>query len=89
MEIQLISGMFTVQEAEQLLTAIFKTKIDFHQHKIRVVAENEEDIKHSEKKILQLEETLRNAIRKMKEKGQTHTRLNAHIEVNTMPRLTQ
>ena len=89
MEIQLISGTFTVQEAEQLLTAIFQTKIAFHQHKIRVVDENEEDIKHSEKRILQLEETLRNAILKMKEKGQTHTSLNAHIEVNTMPRLTQ
>jgi hypothetical protein len=89
MEIQLISGTFTVTEAEQLLSAIFQTKISFHQNKIRVEDENEEDIKHSERRILQLEETLRNAIRKMKEKGQTHTSLNAHIEVNTMPRFTK
>ncbi|MEO5592432.1 MAG: hypothetical protein ABIR15_02730 [Chitinophagaceae bacterium] len=89
MEIQLISGVFTIEEAEALLTAIFKTKIAFHEQKIKTIDESEEDIKHSEKKIIQLEETLRSAIRKMREKGQTHTSLNAHIEVNTMGRLTQ
>jgi hypothetical protein len=89
MEIQLISGTFTVAEAEELLTAIFKTKIAFHQNKIRTIHDAEEDIKHSERRILQLERTLREAINKMKEKGQTHTSLNAHIEVNTMSRLTQ
>ena len=89
MEIQLISGTFTVAEAEELLTAVFKTKIAFHQNKIRTIHDAEEDIKHSEKKILQLEQTLREAIKKMKEKGQTHTTLNTHIEINTIIRLTQ
>ncbi|HTL10689.1 MAG TPA: hypothetical protein VL307_20590, partial [Chitinophagaceae bacterium] len=69
MEIQLISGTFTVAEAEELLTAIFKTKIAFHQNKIRTIHDAEEDIKHSERRILQLERTLREAINKMKEKG--------------------
>ena len=89
MEIQLISGTFTVAEAEKLLTEIFRIKIAFHENKIRAEDENEEDIKHSEKRIMQLQETLRNAIPKMKEKGQTHTSLNAHIEVNTMSRISQ
>lgn len=89
MEIQLISGTFTVAEAEELLTAIFKTKITFHEQKINTLRDSEEDIKQSEKKIMQLQETLRNAIKKMKEKGQTYTSLNAHIEVNTVARLTQ
>ncbi|MBS1598350.1 MAG: hypothetical protein JST75_08990 [Bacteroidetes bacterium] len=89
MEIQLINGVFTIEEAEALLTAIFKTKIAFHEQRIKTIHESEEEIEHSEKKIIQLEETLRNAIKKMKEKGQTHTSLNAHIEVNTMSRLTQ
>jgi hypothetical protein len=87
MEIQLISGTFTIAEAEELLTAIFKTKIAFHEQRINAISESEEDIKHSEKKVLQLEQTLRDAIKKMKEKGQTHTTLNAHIEVNTIKRL--
>ena len=89
MEIQLISGMFTIAEAEELLTAIFKTKIAFHEQKINTLRDSEEDIKQSEKRIVQLQETLRNAIKKMKVKGQTHTSLNAHIEVNTTARLTQ
>jgi len=89
MEIQLISGTFTVVEAEELLTVIFKTKIAFHEQRINTLRDSEEDIKQSEKKIMQLQETLRNAIKKMKEKGQTHTCLNAHIEVNTVSRLTQ
>jgi hypothetical protein len=88
MEMQLISGTFTIAEAEELLTAIFKTKIAFHEQRINTLRDSEEDIKHSEKKIMQLEQTLRDAIKKMKEKGQTHTCLNAHIEVNTTVRLT-
>jgi hypothetical protein len=89
MEIQLISGTFTIAEAEELLTAIFKTKMAFHENKIRTVHESEEDIKHSEKRIMKLEETLRNTVKKLKESGQTHTSLNAHIEVSTAARLTQ
>jgi predicted nucleic acid-binding Zn-ribbon protein len=89
MEIQLISGTFTIAEAEELLTAIFKTKIAFHEQKIQTIHNSEEDITHSEKKIVELQERLRNAIKKLKQNGQTHTSLNAHIEVNTMPRLHQ
>ena len=89
MEIQLISGVFSIGEAEELLTAIVNTKIQFHQNKIRTIHETEEDIEHSEKRIIQLQDTLRNALRIMKESGKTHTTLNAHIEVNTAMRLTQ
>ena len=89
MEIQLINGIFSIAEAEALLTAIFKTKIAFHEQRINTTSETEEDIKHSEKKITQLQQTLRDAIKKMKEKGQTHTSLNAHINVDTMGKLGQ
>ena len=88
MEIKLIDGVFTIDEAEKLLTAIFQTKISFHEQKIKTIYHTEEDIEHSERRIMQLEETLRNTIRKLKAKGQTHTSLNAHIEVNTMAQLT-
>lgn len=89
MEIQLINGRFTIQEAEQLLSAIVKVKIAFHEEKIRTVYVNEEDIKHSEKRIKQLQEALRNAIVKLKEKKQDHTNINAYIELNLMPQFTQ
>ncbi|HVU97081.1 MAG TPA: hypothetical protein VHE34_17750 [Puia sp.] len=89
MEIKLISGTFTVEEAELLLTAIVNTKIAFHENKIRTIHETEEDIEHSERRIMALQATLREAIVKMKRSGQTHTVLNAHIEVNTTPRIGQ
>ena len=89
MEIKLISGTFTVAEAEQLLTAIVNTKIAFHENKIRTIHENEEDIEHSEKRIMALQATLREAIDKMTQSGRTPTVLNAHIEVNTTPRIQQ
>lgn len=89
MEIQLISGVFTIAEAEELLTAIFKTKIQFHENRIRTIHETEEDIEHSERRIIQLQQTLTNAIKKLKESGRTHTALNAHIEVSTAAKLTQ
>lgn len=49
----------------------------------------EEDIKKSEKSIMQLQETLRNVIKKMKGKGKKYICLNAHIDFNTLARLTQ
>lgn len=89
MEIKLIEGVFTIEEAEALLTAIFKTKIAFHEHRIKAIREAKADTLHSEKKIRELENTLSDAIKKIRKKGQTHTSLNAHIEVNTMKKLTQ
>ncbi|HEU4470190.1 MAG TPA: hypothetical protein VFR58_03830 [Flavisolibacter sp.] len=88
MEIQLLTGVFTIAEAEQLLTDIVDVKIHFHEKKIRTIHLSEEDIKHSEKRIIQLQQTLRQAIHRMKQEGKTHTALNAHIEVNTIGQLT-
>lgn len=88
MDIQLISGVFTIDEAEQLLREIFQTKIAFHEKKIRIIHQDEEDIKHSERRIIQLQETLRQAISRLRKSGKTHTALNAHIEVNTIGQLT-
>lgn len=89
MEIKLIDGVFSVDEAEKLLTQIFKTKIAFHEQKIRTIHTSEEDIEHSEKRIQRLEQNLRDAVKSMRDKGQTHTSLNAHIEVNTVQLQTQ
>ena len=89
MEIQLVSGVFTINEAETLLTAIFKAKITFHEAKINTIHMSEEDIKYSEGKIIKLQETLKLTIEKLKANGQTHTSLNAHIDINTRPQLHQ
>lgn len=89
MEIQLINGRFSVEEAEQLLTDIVKVKIAFHEKKIITKDITEEDIEHSERRILHLERTLRNAIEKLKESNQKETNIQAHIEVNFPPYIGQ
>ena len=89
MEIQLIDGRFSVEEAEQLITAIINLKIDFHQQKIKTIHQAEEDIKHSEKRILQLEQTLREAIGKLKENNRQFTNIQAHIELSLPPTIGQ
>ncbi|MDE3251493.1 MAG: hypothetical protein KGO92_01730 [Bacteroidota bacterium] len=89
MDIELINGRFSIAEAEQLLSAIVKVKISFHEEKIRTIHQTEEDIKHSEKRIVQLQEKLRVAIQKLKENHQPFTRIQAHIEVGFPPDIGQ
>ena len=60
-ETKLIQGTFSQEDAQSLLTELTKTKIAFHERKI-TVHESEEDIKHSEKKIIQLGNNLRKMI---------------------------
>ena len=60
--IQLINGRYTATEAELLLSKIIKVKQSFHEDRIRTHSEHEEDIKQSEKRIKELEETLRHAL---------------------------
>jgi hypothetical protein len=89
MEIELINGRFAIAEAEQLLTAIVKAKIAFHEQKISTIDQSEEDIKHSESRILKLERTLREAIVQLKENNRRFINIHAHIELNFPPIVTQ
>lgn len=89
MELQLINGVFTIEEAEKLLTDIFHIKIRFHENRIRTNHDREEDIEHSERRIIQLQMALREAIAKLRKNGRTHTSLNAHIEITTAEQLVQ
>ncbi|RYD55637.1 MAG: hypothetical protein EOP56_15070 [Sphingobacteriales bacterium] len=55
MEFTLVNGRFTAEEAQTLLANLVKVKTDFHLSKIDVVNQSEEDIKHSEKRIKDIE----------------------------------
>ena len=64
-ETKLIQGTFSQEDAASLLTELTKTKIAFHEQKI-TVNELEEDIKHSEKRIIQLGNNLRKMLDEIK-----------------------
>lgn len=88
MELQLISGRFQAKDAEQILTDIYKVKIAFHQQKIAIHQDSEENIKHAEKRILQLEESLRNVKARIKNSGKDFIDIHAHIDISFAPPLT-
>lgn len=89
MELQRISGRFSTQDAEQILTDIFKVKIDYHKQKILTLYDSEENIKHAETRIRKLEETLREMQLRIKNSGKEVIDIHAHIELSFAPRLTQ
>lgn len=57
MNIQLIHGRFSPQEAIDIITKMVHVKIKFHEDKI-TASSNEEDIKMREKRIKQLQKEL-------------------------------
>ena len=89
MELQLISGRFLAKDAEQILTDIFQIKIAYHQNKINATNDSEEFIQHAEKRICELEESLRTLIKRIKDSGKPLLDINAHIEINLLPPISQ
>lgn len=81
MKQQLMDGRFTKQEALHILSALYGAKIGFHEEKIRTTEMNEEDIKHSEKKIKQLQQTFSELRYKIQSNKNEVLDINAAIEV--------
>ena len=80
MNIQLIQGQFSSQEAIDIITKMVHVKIKFHEDKIHSHA-NEEDIKMREKRIKQLQKELyevRNFITEKKTKIGIESVLEIH-----------
>ncbi len=83
MEFTLVSGRFTAQESEALLAKLVKVKTDFHISKIDTVNQSEEDNKHSERRMKELEEHMRKAIALIREYD--HAALHATLSIEYMP----
>lgn len=77
-EILLINGFFEAKAANTLLTELINTKIQFHHNKIGVTEIHEEDIKHAERRVLDLEDELRNAIKVI---SSNRVKIYAKIEI--------
>ncbi len=86
MELKLLSGTFTSDEAEQLLTSLIKVKTDFHSDKIDTKVDNEEDIKASEKRIVELEHLLRQALELIRSGAYSQFAMSAKVVVEFCPK---
>ena len=69
MNIQLIQGQFSTQDAIDIITQMINVKIKFHENKIDN-ADSEEDIKMREKRIKQLQEQLQESRSYIQEQGE-------------------
>ena len=80
MNIQLIQGQFSPQEAIDIITKMVHVKIKFHEDKIYSHA-NEEDIKMREKRIKQLQKELY-AVRNLITDKKTKIEIHSLVEIN-------
>ena len=81
----LINGSYTTAEAEQLLSNLFKVKTDFHMARIDMGVSTEEDIKHSEKRIMELEKELNRVIGTLKSGGYERVVMSARLVLEFCP----
>lgn len=81
----LINGSYTTAEAEQLLSGLFKVKTEFHMARINTGESSEEDIKHSEKRIMELESELRRVINTLKAGSYERVVMNARLVLEFCP----
>ena len=80
MNIQLIQGEFSTNEALELISKIIHVKISYHEQKINSLS-NEEDIKTRERKITFLQNQLAD-LRSELSKNSESVKLNASIQIN-------
>jgi hypothetical protein len=88
MELELIKGCFTKEDAEQIISDIFQVKIDFHHKKIRSFYQAEEDIAHAEKRITELEDTKRYVLSRIRNHKKDKVDVHAHLELSLAAPLT-
>lgn len=65
MNINFINGSFSNEDAAELISQLIDVKIKFHENKINQT-QNEEDVKLREKRIIQLQNELRNLKEELK-----------------------
>ncbi|WP_343691315.1 hypothetical protein [Chitinophaga sp.] len=85
MDTLLVDGRYTAAEAETLLSRLLKVKIDFHLARIDTVNSSEENIKHSEKRIKELESEHRRINQLLKNGSYKHVALRASLTLEFCP----
>jgi 3-methyladenine DNA glycosylase/8-oxoguanine DNA glycosylase len=79
MKLQLINGDFNQRDAEAIISSMIQLKIKFHERKIEGEDITEEDMKMREKRIIDLQNNLKNFSELLK--ANPTTRLNVFAEI--------
>lgn len=84
MQLQLINGHFSPQEAVDILTKMTNVKVSYHEQQISA-SDAEEDVKYREKRIKDLQRNLQEARQAIAQSSQPRVSLKADIIVTINP----
>lgn len=89
MELSIIDGNFSKEDAIQIVQDIFAVKIQYHQNRLRTSDISFENKKHSEDRLLQLEAALQKLLDKIRSHSDPALTIQAHLELNIFAPVTQ
>lgn len=81
MECLLLNGRYNKEDAELLLAKLFKVKTEFHISKINTSNQQEEDMKHSEARLKELDAEMRKIKNLLKQVENKHVELYASVQL--------
>lgn len=81
----LLNGRYDLQDAEQLLTELYRIKTGFHLAKIDTINLPEEDIKHSEKRIKELDAEINRIKKTLQDGNYKHVAIHAKLSIEFCP----
>lgn len=83
-QLAIINGRFAKSDAEKLIIDLMRVKILFHENRINPVTESEEDIKHSERRIKELDTSLRELLQTIRNANEPMVDIEADIRIFTI-----
>lgn len=89
MELSIIDGNFSKEDALKIVQDIFAVKILYHQNRLQKADISIEEKKHSEERLHQLEASLQKLLKKIRSHSDTALTIQAHLEINIFAPVTQ
>ena len=89
MELSIIDGNFSKEDALKIVQDIFAVKILYHQNRLQKADISIEEKKHSEERLHQLEASLQKLLKKIRSHSDMALTIQAHLELNIFAPVTQ
>lgn len=89
MELSIIDGNFSREDAAQIVQDIFAVKIQYHKNRMLRTDISVEEKKHSEERLQHLETSLQKLLSKISSYQESALTIQAHLELNIFAPVTQ
>jgi|GEM_PF-5490532 len=85
MNINILSGKYTIKEAEQLLNNLLKMNEEYQMIKTSIVGSSDRETAHTEHQLSILKKHLKDAINDVKKSGERYITLHSNITIEYSP----